>query len=210
MEKLEQETADFLEQFEKGIKYKVNAFKGLPEAFKEYLPEARAKAIKENEKRLLTETSNYLQSVEPKLNSYLNEIEEKILRLIYPKRSSSISAEQQAGESQFQSALNLINTKNENLIRSELKKSLSNSNRNDFSFSAFEILRNSNDFKPEFKDEIGTMFNSHSLAKDYTLSEKVKQNLNEVKSQVNYYKRAVSSGKLDSNYSINKGIKQSR
>lgn len=208
MEKLIEETEQFLNQFEAGIKNKVNAFKGLSQAFAEFLPQARETKIKENEKRILTETSQYLQFTEDKLKPYFNEIEEKTSRLIYPKRSSGISTEQQAGETQFQSALSLINSKNENLIKSELKKSLSNPNRNDFSFSAFEILRNSDDFKPAFKDEIGTMFNSHPLAKDYTLSEKIKQNLGEIQSQVNYYKRAISSGKLDSNYSVNKNIRE--
>lgn len=210
METLLQESEQILNQFQTGIKNKVNAFKGLPEAFKDFLPEARTQKIRENEKRILAETSNYLQATEQKIVPRMAEIEEKISRVIYPKRSSSISGEQTAGESQFQSALSLINSKNENLIKSELKKSLSNDNRNDFSFSAFEILRNSNDFKDSFKDEIGTMFNSHPLAKDYTLSEKIKQNLNEIQSQVNYYKRAVNSGKLDSNYQVNKNIRQGK
>lgn len=208
MENLLSDSEQVLNQFETTIKNKVNAFRGLPQAFAEFLPEARTQKIKENEKRILNETSNYLKSIEPKLNSYFNEIEEKTSRLIYPKRSSGISTEQTAGESQFQSALSLVNSKNENLIKSELKKSLANPNRTDFSFSAFEILRNSQDFKESFKDEIGTMFNSHPLTKDYTLSEKIKHNLNEINSQVNYYKRAVSSGKLDSNYSVNRNIRQ--
>lgn len=208
MENLLSDSEQVLNQFETTIKNKVNAFKGLPQAFEDFLPEARTQKIKENEKRILNETSNYLKSIEPKLNSYFNEIEEKTSRLIYPKRSSGISTEQTAGESQFQSALSLVNSKNENLIKSELKKSLANPNRTDFSFSAFEILRNSQDFKESFKDEIGTMFNSHPLTKDYTLSEKIKHNLNEINSQVNYYKRAVSSGKLDSNYSVNRNIRQ--
>lgn len=208
METLLQETDDLLQNFEAGIHNKVNAFKGLPEAFKEFLPEVRTNKIKENEQRILKETYQFLQLAEEKIKPHLTDIENKISNLIYPKRSSGISAEQQAGESQFQSALSLINSKNEGLIKSEIKKSLSNPNRNDFSFSAFEILRNSNDFKDSFKDEIGTMFNEHPLAKDYTLAEKVKQNLNEIQSQIGYYKRAVSSGKLDSNYSINKNIRQ--
>ncbi len=210
MENLLLETSDLLRQFEIGIKNKVNAYKGLPEAFKEFLPEARSKKIEENEKRILNETAKYLQSTEEKIKPHLSEIEEKISRLIYPKRSSGISTEQQAGETQFQSALALVNSKNEALIKSELKKSLANVNRNDFSFSAFEILRNSDDFKPAFKDEIGSLFNSHTLAKDYTLSEKIKHNLTEIQSQVNYYKRAVNSGKLDSNYSVNKNIRQGK
>lgn len=208
MENLLNESETLLNSFEAGIRFKVNAFRGLPQAFAEFLPEARAKKIAENEKRILAETSQYLQSTEEKIKPHLTGIEEKISRLIYPKRSSGISTEQQAGESQFSSALSLINTKNEALIKSELKKSLANDNRTDFSFSAFEILRNSEDFKPAFKDEIGNMFNSHPLAKDYTLSEKIKANLNEIQSQVNYYKRAVSSGKLDANYSVNKNIRQ--
>jgi len=210
MENLLQETEDLLKNFEAGIHSKVKAFKNLPEAFKEYLPEAKTRAIKENEKRILNETSQYLQFTEDKIKPHLTGIEEKISRLIYPKRSSGISAEQQAGEQQFLSALSLINSKNQNLIKSELKKSLSNPNRNDFSFSAFEIIRNSDDIKPEFKDEIGTLFNSHSLAKDYILSEKVKNNLNEIQSQIGYYKRAVSSGRLDGNYKINRNLREAK
>ncbi len=208
MENLLNESEQLLKSFETGIRFKVDAYKGLPEAFRDFTPEAKNKKIAENQKRILSETSNYLQSIEPKLNSYYNEIEEKTSRLIYPKRSSGISTEQQAGETQFQSALSLINSKNEALIKSELKKSLSNNNRTDFSFSAFEIIRNSDDFKPAFKDEIGTIFNSHPLAKDYTLSEKIKHNLNEVQNQIGYYRRAVNSGRLDSNYSVNRNIRQ--
>ena len=210
MENLLAESETLLKSFETGIKNKINAFKGLPEAFKDFLPEARSKKIAENEKRILAETSQYLQSTEEKIKPYLTGIEEKISRLTYPKRSSGISTEQQAGETQFQSALSLINSKNENLIKSELKKSLANSNRTDFSFSAFEIIRNSDDFKTSFKDEIGIMFNSHTLAKDYTLSEKIKHNLTEIQSQVNYYRRAVNSGKLDSNYQVNKNLRQGK
>lgn len=208
MENLLNESKTLLNSFETGIRFKVDAYKGLGEAFKDFTPEAKNKKIAENQKRILAETSNYLQSIEPKLNSYFDEVEKQISSLIYPKRSSGISTEQQAGEQQFMSGLSLVNTKNEALIKSELKKSLPNSNRTDFSYSAFEILRNSDDFKPTFKDEIGTMFNNHPLAKEYTLSEKIKKNLNEVQSQVNYYKRAVSSGKLDSNYSVNRNIRQ--
>lgn len=210
MENLLNESEQLLKSFETGINSKVNAFKGLPDAFKDFLPEARVQKIKENEKRILNETAHYLKATEEKIKPRFTEVEEKISRLIYPKRSSSISAEQQAGESQFQSALSLINSKNENLIKSELKKSLSNDSRNDFSFSAFEILRNSNDFKDSFKDEIGTMFNSHPLAKDYTLSEKIKQNLNEISNQISYYKHSIQNGKLNSNYSVNKNIRESR
>lgn len=208
MENLLQDTNQMINHFETTIKNKVDSFKGLADSFRDLLPQAKEKKIKEHSEIILSDTSKFLDSTQLKLNSYQSEVEGKTAKLIYPLRSSSITSNQTAGESQFQSAFNLVNGKNEKFIKSELKKSLSNSYRNDFSFSAFEIIRNSEDFKPTFKDEIGNMFNSHMLAKDYTLSEKVKANLNEIQNEIGYYKRAVSNGKLDANYSINKNIRQ--
>ena len=208
MQDVKNESEKLLNEIQSTLKTKISSFKNLGSLYADYLPGAKQTKVKQHEQIILKETFKYLQSVKEKISPLERQVEDKISKKIYPLRTSSIASNIMAGQAQFSSGLSLVQSKNLNLIKSELKSSLSNPSLTDHAYSVFNIIRHTPELPDSFKDEIGTMFNSHPLSQDYADAESVKSTLNEIQNQVKYYSRAVDNGKLDSNYAINRQIRK--
>lgn len=206
MDELLNQTSEMRSDFENVMTSKIKTFQKVADSFNEFLPEVKAKKIDENEKRILNETSALLDNYQTKIKEKESEVLKRLTDIVSPKRSSGIASEIAAGESQFQSALNLINTKNKALIKAELEKSLPNRNRDDFNFAIWEILKYS-DLGKDFHNEVIEMFIDYTGVQDYALINKALEEIKEIKTQISYHRAAIRSGKLNNNYQVNRSIK---
>ncbi|HMN16292.1 MAG TPA: hypothetical protein PKD03_01635 [Ignavibacteriaceae bacterium] len=206
MNELLEQTSEMRTDFENVMSAKIKNFLKVADSFDEFLPEVKTKKIEENEKRILNETSSLLDNYQTKIREKESEVLKRLTDIVSPKRSSGIASEMTAGESQFQSALNLINTKNKALIKAELEKSLPNRNRDDFNFAIWEVLKYS-DLGKDFHDEVIQMFSNYTGVQDYALVNEALDEIKEIKTQISYHRSAIRSGKLNNNYQVNRSIK---
>jgi len=201
MELLETAANEMLATFEKNMGNRINSFKSIPEQYSDFLPEARSEKIRAEKEKLLSGTLSFLLKMEEQLKPKFDEVEKEISKKIFPLRTAGSAA----GEAQFQSALAVVNSKNENLILGELEKSLA-TNRIDYSFSIIDLLSKS-DMKEDFKIKAAELFRGNPIAEDYDKLLTVKNKFNEIKNQIGFYKRQISNGSVPDTYKINRAFR---
>ncbi len=121
----------------------------------------------------------------------------KIINAISPLRANNNAV----GEAQFQSALKVISTQNEDFIFAELERAI-NTNRTDYAF-ALEDLIGFNKFSQDLKLKVASLIQKHPAYNTFMEMSKAKTFYNEALNRINYQKSYLVIGKMNGNYSMN-------
>lgn len=185
------------------------SFEDMPKQFEDYKAESARTLVRDARVRLLENTKRYLTEVEERISKIESQNNDKFLRAIHYGRITSVASERAAAESQVQTALLLVNTKNKNLILGEVERAAANPNRSEFLFSMLEILPTF-DFSNEFLDKVIDAAKKNPKIEEFALSLKISDVIKNVRERLAYERSNLTSGTLNNNYTFNKQIRKAR
>lgn len=210
METLLNEATNINEKIDRIISQGLQQYERIAIDYQDYKDEKREKLISDSRMDLTKRIKNQLEHLASETENLEDESLIQMQKTIYPKRSSKMDGESKLiGESEFRSALSLLNTRNENLILNELKKASMNFARNEFSFFILENINNF-DLSDETINAAIEIMKKNDKIEFYLNYLKTKKEIEAIRDKINYHKRYLEIGTINKNYSLNRQIRKAK
>ena len=210
MEKTIEELATDLEKLDENInlllKNGISEYENIPARFADRLPGKKEELIKEARTELTSRIKDRLDFFKEEISNLVDEGDRSALCSFHQGRRSWDSGRRTAAETAYQSAMSLLNTKNENMILNEFKRSVIDDERHEFTYTILENFL-SIGLSREAEDKIIELAKKNEKINQYLEYLRIGKSAEEIINKIDGQKSHLLMGQINKNYAINKNIR---
>lgn len=182
-------------------------YESIANDYNDYKEDRKRELINKSRSDLAKRIKNQLESLSNQTEDLADKNLLDVEKSVHSMRSSALRKdERNIAESQFRSALSLLNTKNEVVILNELKKSSLNSERNEFSFTILENIGNYG-LSDKAIDQAIQIMKKNDMINFYLDFLRTQKEIEAIQDKISYHTKYLDAGTVNTNYRFNKELR---